>query len=466
MSPTFEVAPSNFHNLRPQIALVNGETPLVIWGSTIGGRKGWVARWNGSGFDAPKRANPNGSINAYSVEGPNIAAKGDTAYLVYATAPASAAKAILRTSLDGGLTWGTPRWIDSLNSDLPSFPNVSIDNAGNPLIIYMRQKSNFDTPKYMVRTSTDAGQTWATEADASLPAPGGEVCDCCTGKVYASPGRIVALFRNNDNNLRDIWATWSTDGGQNFGAGIDLDSTDWVLAACPSSGPAAHIQNDSIFSFFMSAASGKQRIYMGAAHLDSLDSGFNRMLNPGIAVNTGQNYPAVAGKGDTIGVVWAHYDSSSSSIYMKYSFTGVAGLFNQPAFSIVDSVMGAHDYPDIAFENGVFHIVWSNQSLSSVMYRRLAIDSFVVGLPVSAPENTLQIAPNPVKETAHISWKIAGNESGNLRIMNVAGKLLMEKKVTGNGELAWQTEKLAKGMYFVTLKLEFGKAKTLRFVVD
>lgn len=465
-SPPFEVAPSNFHNLRPQVELVFGDTPLVLWGSTVGGRKGWLARWNGNGFDMPQRANPNGSINAYTVEGPNLAARGDTAYLVYTTAPSQAAKVMLRSSFDGGQTWNPPVWVDSLGTDLPTFPNIAIGPGGQPILLYMRQQSNYENPRYVVHTSTDAGQSWRPQVDASAPAPGGEVCDCCTAKLYPTPDKLVTLFRNNDNNLRDIWATWSTDGGASFTHGMDVDTTDWTLPACPSSGPEGHVAGDSLFSVFMSNGSGEQRIFLSAAHLDSQAIAYHRQLDPGVGQNAEQNFPAVAGKGDTIGVVWAFTDGNSSAIYMNYSFSGPAGLFSQPAFSVVNGIAGMHDYPDIAFNQGAFHIVWANQTLSRVMYRRLSVDSFVVGLPSMAAPVGLQIVPNPVQTAAEIRWNWPGGADLTLQVWNAQGQQIAAWKAEKSGKKIWMRENWPAGLYFLRLKSPEGREKTLRFLVN
>jgi hypothetical protein len=67
---------------------------------------------------------------------------------------------------------------------------------------------------------------------------------------------VVMPYRDNDNNIRDTWVGVSNDGGASFTSGMDVDQQDWLIMACPSSGPDAFIIGDNIYSTYMSGASG------------------------------------------------------------------------------------------------------------------------------------------------------------------------------------------------------------------
>ena len=57
------------------------------------------------------------------------------------------------------------------------------------------------------------------------------------------------FFRNNDNNLRDIWVSRSSNSGLDFTEATDVDDTDWVINACPISGPQmAQLAGDSLIT--------------------------------------------------------------------------------------------------------------------------------------------------------------------------------------------------------------------------
>ena len=84
---------------------------------------------------------------------------------------------------------------------------------------------------------------------------------------------MLLAFRNNDDNLRDIWATKSTDGGENFPEATDIDDTDWQTFSCPSSGPHSLIAGDSLFTTFFSAGEGSARVYLSSMHISSMEKG-------------------------------------------------------------------------------------------------------------------------------------------------------------------------------------------------
>ena len=462
--PPVQVAPgADFDNLKPQISLVEDSIPLVLWGSTINGRKGWIAKWNGTDFGTPTQINPSGSINAFSVEGPNLTARGDLAYLVYTTFPTSSAKTMLRSSFDAGQTWNAPVWIDSLSNDIPTFPNVAITDSGNPVVIYMRQQSNWANPRYLALQSPDSGQTWLSQVDASSSAPGGEVCDCCTPRIYTPPGRQVNVFRNNDSNLRNMWATISTDGGANFNQAVEIDTTDWTVFACPSSGPAAHFVGDSIFSVFMSRGVGnKSRIYLGAANMNDLQFGYNRVIRDHADQSAIQNYPTMAGEGDIIGVAWGTSFAGNTDVEMVISTTGPAGLWNAVLQNATDSIAGTQTYPELAYHDSIFHIVYANNADNSVWYRRGKIVPFVVGLQDEVPL-AFSLAPNPSTGQTRLTLRQNGLQ---VRLLDILGKTVQEYGRLESNSMLIDGSSLENGMYFVQIRDESGHQESLKLVLQ
>lgn len=438
-----------YDNIRPQVTLAQDSVPLVIWCRSIGGRHGYVAHWNGAGFGTPVKVNPTGSINAYTVEGPNIVARGDTAYLVYVSSPATSAQVMLRSSFDGGHTWNSPAWVDSLGADLPTFGNVEILPGGQPIVTYIRQTSAYANPRWMVRKSMDAGLTWLPETSPSMAAPGGQVCDCCTGHTYSHHGKVVQVFRNNDSNLRDFWAAISTDGAATFPTAIDLDSTDWTLAACPSSGSSSLLVGDTIYTVFMSQGSnGLARVWLGASHLATGALAYNQMLNGGVAPNVIQNYPAMAGNGDTLLVAWMESSGGNPEVLLRYSFHGLPGLWANPVVNITEMATGQQSFPDIAWANGKLHVVWQDDATNQVMYR-----TAVVGIPTGNlhPHTTQwKIHPNPTRGRTHLE-KLPGSAC-TLSLLDAEGRLVFQTTVVeGMHQLQLDLGNLAGGMYFLSL---------------
>ncbi len=444
-APVSVTTVTSYDNLRPQIALAQGDVPLVIWGRAVGGRHGYIARWNGAAFDTPTKINPTGSINAYTVEGPNVAAAGDTAYLVYVSYPSSSAQLMLRSSFDAGQTWNQPVMVDSLGADLPTFGNVAILPGGHPIVTYIRQTSTFANPRWVVRVSDDAGQTWHPEVTASSGAPGGLVCDCCTGETYVHEGKVVELFRNNNANLRDFWATVSTDGGLSFPTAIDLDSTDWTINACPSSGASALLQGDSIHTAFMSrGSSGYARIYVGGSSLATGQLGYNHQLSGGVPIQTQQNYPVMTGNGDTMMVAWMQTTGGDAEIFFRYSFHGISGLLNATSQNLTEQ-MGEQSFPDMIWANGKVHLVWQDEATNQVKYSwaEVGVAADVVGMAAG----DWKLSPNPAGEQVELSHLPSLPMS--IDLFDLQGQLLFRMPLQFTDHVKLDLAALPAGLYFI-----------------
>jgi hypothetical protein len=82
-------------------------------------------------------------------------------------------------------------------------------------------------------------------------------------------------------------------------------------------------------------------------------------------------------------------------------------------------------------------------------------------LSASEPGNiyTLSIQPNPVQDEASIQISADRTIKGRLRIMDVAGHIVMEEKVlatSGTGTIQWDAHAVKPGVYFVCFETENG----------
>ncbi len=112
----------------------------------------------------------------------------------------------------------------------------------------------FSDARYVVSRSTTYGTSFSADVLASGTA--GDVCDCCPASIVSSGSTAVMLFRNNVSMIRDMWAGVSTDGGLTFPGLMAVDTTNWMLMSCPSSGPDGFIIGDSLYTVFMSTSTG------------------------------------------------------------------------------------------------------------------------------------------------------------------------------------------------------------------
>lgn len=442
---------TTFSNVYPRIALTTGDNPQVVW-ENGGTDKIYTSRWNGSGFTNPLTLNPTGVFPYIaSWTGAEIATSGDTVFVVFSTEPVAATAQVYTVrSLDGGVTFQDTVRVDQIGSDIARFPSVSVGLNGNPIVNFMRFNSAFENPEYSIARSTNGGASYLATIDPTS-AVTGFVCDCCPATVVTSGNKQVLLFRNNDNNIREMWGCYSTDGSASFNASAEIDQTNWSVASCPSSGPSGVISGDSLVSTWMSNGD----VYISSANLNNQQIGIHRKLFPmGLGV---QNYPVMAGKGDTLAVVWQGSNSGSTDIFFTYSVTGTIGL-GANIDTLTLGTSGSQTRPDIQFSNGKFHIVYSDNVGSNVKYLQGTIDPNSLGVNESEANSKIELFTVQTDGKTTLKVKSELNTESTIQLINSSGQQVSVSKQqisTGISTISIP-ENIQKGVYYVVLETKAG----------
>jgi hypothetical protein len=449
------IVASGYSNVYPRLSLTTGNAPLVTWENNPA-NKIYSSKWNGSAFTAPITLTPPGVTPFIATwSGAEIAASGDTAYVVFFTEPVMDAKIYMVRSLDGGLSFGDTVRVDVPGTtNIPAFPGVAISAGGHPVVHYMLTDSAMMDAEYVTRKSVNGGNSFMSPASPSSAAPG-FVCDCCPASMAISGNHHVLLYRNDDNNIRDIWASFSSDASLTFPNSAETDHTNWNISSCPSSGPSGVISGDSLFSVWMSDATGDARIYLGTTNIHDQDVGLNRQLYP--TGTSTQNYPVIAGNGDTLGVVWQGYNGSFQEVLFTSSVTGASGL-GVRVDTLTKAFTGHQSRPDIAFADGTFHIVYSDANGSNVKYLSGSISN---ALTVQATANTNALEFSTAYNDGTLALKINSTRSfpGTCDIYNSTGQLLASSVFEAlKGENYLNIDcRLISGSYIIIITDEAGK---------
>lgn len=443
---------TTYSNVYPRIALTTGDNPQVVW-ENGGADKIYTARWNGSGFSSPLALNPAGVFPYIaSWTGAEIAASGDAVYVVFSTEPVgSTAQVYTIRSMDGGFTFQDTVRVDQIGTDIPRFPSVAVGSSGNVIVNFMRFNSAFEDPEYSISRSTDFGASYLAPINPTS-AVTGFVCDCCPATVVTEGNKHVLLFRNNDNNIREMWGCYSTDGSASYTASGEVDQTNWSISSCPSSGPSGVIMGDSLVSTWMSNSD----VYISSSNLNDQQIGVHRKLFPaGLGV---QNFPVIAGKGDTLAVVWQGSNGGSTDVFFTYSVTGTAGL-GVNIDTLTAGTVGGQTRPDIQFSNGKFHIVYSDNVGSNVMYLQGAIDPNSLGVNETKPASEIEIFTLQSDGKTTLRVKSILNTEASVQLINSAGQQVSMSKhpvIAGISTIS-VPETIQKGIYYVVLETKEGK---------
>ena len=435
-------------NKHPRVVVDGSGNPMVLWGNS---GKAMFSRWNGTAFTSPVMVNPMGmTIAEASWMGPDIASKGDTVYVVFKRTPeASDTNHVFCVhSYDGGVTFSPAVQIDFIADSISRFPTVTTDASGNPIIAYMKFDPGFGNARWVVVKSTDFGLTFSTDTKASgWNGPGSLVCDCCPGSIVSSGNTVAMLYRDNSSNIRDTWAGISTNGGNTFSAGMGVDQQNWVLNACPSSGPDAEIIGDTLYSVYMNGASGMNLAYYNKS---SLSAGTGSIAIPLTGTISGlalQNYPRMSADGNAMAIAWKQTISSSSELPLLFT-NNIAGGFPTTT-EIVD--MNDITNTDVVLKNGNIFVVWQDDNSGTVKYRTGTYSIFTSS-NLESNTNPFTVYPNPVSDILKI--KSSASFPFSYRILNGLGAEIMsgDSGMNSNSDLEIEMTAQSKGIYFIQIK--------------
>lgn len=419
-SAPMDIASDTFGNLYPRITLDGQGNPLVIWGNSIT-NEAIFSRWNGSSFTTPISLNPV-SIPVYTASwtGPDIASKGDTVYVVYKHFLYEINPSYLVRSFDGGINFSLPVQVDFIADSISWLPTITTDLGGNPLVAYMKLDPGFVNSRWVVAKSTDLGNTFSTDVLASGYS-GGEVCDCCPGRIVSSFNKVAMLYRDNLSNIRDIWTGSSTDNANSFPNGINIDQNNWLISFCPASGPDGVIIDDTLYSVFMNGASGKNMVYTNKNSLSALASSTGNLITGDFPGLLQQNYPRIANYDSSVALVWKQSVSPGSQLGLFFT-TNIHNGFPVTYDTVAAGNTGSYIInTDVAVSNGTIHVVWQDNVSGTVKYRKGTINSSSVLPYPDTPRPNLFIYPNPA-HTQSITVQLSDNSPVEIEIFNSLGE--------------------------------------------
>jgi hypothetical protein len=441
----------------PRIALLSDGTPLVTWG--ISGdfvnftAQIWCSRLENGAF-----TNPVSVVQApdepllYGFGGYDLALSDSLVFIVFEQQQQGI---FLAGSEDSGSSFGPPTSVQgSVAGGYAILAAVTVDGTGNPVVSYIRNQNN-DTD-YLVRRSSDGGLSFNEDpVQGNAPAPGSAVCECCTSDLLASGDSVWLLFRNNNQNLRDIWVSRSTDLAATFDAATDVDATDWLLDFCPIAGPRMARSGDSLITVWMTGASGTPRVHLSTMHAGTMQGGQQLDFLTSSGPQISQSQADVAAAGDTIGVVFVE---NGNEILFYYTTNGASGINNlSQRFAEPDQTL---QLPSLAYRDGIFHLVYVDRTAGQVLYRqgKLTGSSSTIQSKGAIDRNII-VYPNPVEGSGF--WiKSEPQMLQEISLFDVFGVKRFGHK-TGAYEVSVSTDQLPKGVYFLKIKTLIGEASKI-----
>jgi len=441
---------------RPKIALTSENKPIVMW-SRRSNREVYCSKLDNGQFNPAVKITPPGvDVFAQDWAGPDMVARENKVYVVFEAEPHGSGLVYLAISEDWGITFkDTTRVSDNA---LTRFPTLALAPNGLIYVAFMVFEPNDIDPHYAVCVSKDGGKTFTKEVKATGVAQG-ESCDCCPAYLLANNSGVSLFFRNNDNNLRDIWASTSKDTGKTFGITKRIDNTGWVINACPSSGPSSVSTEDSFATVWMSGSSGSSRVYISSVSSANLNLGWDSALSPNNSSNVNQNYPIIAGRFDTYGVVWEEISNSKWSIKFVVNNKGTKSLLKQEVYTVNLDSTGVSKNPHLIYANGVFHITWQDNQSRKVYYRSATVKQFT-STDIQIEVNPI-VYPNPSNGGLFTIDNI--DLDSKISVRDILGNIIWLQNKSINKKVYLDLSQYQKGAYLVTIERD-GEAYTQKLL--
>lgn len=430
------VAAEEYGNIGPRMVLSESMDPLIMWGRNGSEDKLFVSRMVDGSFSEPISLGSEHNILINAAEGPQMGGLDNITYIAYYDLDNDSTGLYLVRTVDGGVTWSEPLPIISNSSRRNEIPSVAVDSMGNPVVAYISGAEEYWDARVDVVTSSNQGDSFSDPTTSSDHVDGEVVCNCCPIDVFSFEGYNYTLFRNNNENVRDMWLT--KDGTGDYAEVVDLDQYDWLISACPASGSGSMVFNNKILSVWMSAAVESSKIYYSYTNQDEMVLIEAAALSSDQFVAPNQNFPDIAGDGDQVCVVWEQYIGGSKDIMFSYSDGSPADLIDYAQTAA--SGAGNQKNASVAFDGELFHLVYSDQILGQVMYTTGIVVPFV-GIEESKKVKA-SVFPNPTLDFIRIQ-----GHSGPLMVVDRLGRKVLEQSV-GEREVV-DVSGLASGYYSI-----------------
>ncbi|HEX5624383.1 MAG TPA: hypothetical protein VFX48_00085, partial [Saprospiraceae bacterium] len=172
----------------------------------------------------------------------------------------------------------------------------------------------------------------------------------------------------NRNNIRNMTAAISFDNGGSFDRVQELDTADWFLQSCPSTGGDGFFNDQYLHTIWSSGRTGISKVYYSRLNMDSWKIDEFQIMNHSLGRNFQQTYPRISGGNDTVGVVWSELVNSMDVFFSWFTGYQTADLVKHTV-RVNQAITGNQAAADVAYGGQNFYLCWQDLNDNSIVFK-------------------------------------------------------------------------------------------------
>tara|TARA_B110000467_G_C18329996_1_gene492243 strand:+ start:1117 stop:2481 length:1365 start_codon:yes stop_codon:yes gene_type:complete len=364
---------------RPRIIIDNNGRPIVMW-TSIDDKKIYISKYNGFVFSEPVSILPTGfTFYGNPNYGPEIDNNGDVISIVLHNTENELNNVYIIYSLDGGVSFSEPIKIAE-EQTLIEGAGVHVNSNNISIVTYENLTFSGDANQMVgfgQLVDSNPGIIFENFIIADILTDG-VPCECCLGHLTSNEQNLVFTYRNNINNVRNMFACTYNNLTEGFNQGFSIDSYDQSLSVCPTEGPKSLLLDNYLITAFKSYAYSPARMVATVYDLEN-----NIMVDESV-VDWGQGYgvqslPEIAGNDAIFAVVWKEFRYYNYDVFISLKTFSLDNTEINPSSSMSISSsepnsQTANDFTsvDIAAHNDEFHMIYLDDNDNILYYRNYA----------------------------------------------------------------------------------------------
>lgn len=425
--------------IRPRLLALGNQKGILLWGHEHN-QSIHFALWENDLLQSPQILDI-GPRKAFitSWASTEIAGKGAIVYIVFKEEPAETGKIYLLRSTDYGQTFTPPIPVVDPQGFYCRFPGVAIDGQQQPIVSYMRFKTDWSQPEYVSIRSNDFGDTFDSYTEVTDKTKG-EACDCCPVSMETDGDRIAVFYRNNRNNIRNMTAAVSLNNGKTYDIVTELDTANWLLLSCPSTGGDGFFSDSSLHSTWTTGRTGSSKAFYSRLNLNTQKVDGFWALTHNQGRNLQQSYPRMAGQRDTVGIVWGEL-VNNMDIFFSHFENGDYSKLSGNSQRINTGINGHQSSPDVAFANSSYYVCWQDLNDNSIKFK---VGTYQKTSDLTNVHNNQDILITPTSR-GYLIWSTS--QIKKISVYNLSGQQILQTENTQEINL----DKHSVGLYYITV---------------